>query len=243
MWLKKQLFQACIFYKMYKSVTIGVRLFRRVNIMYLIFDFDGTLIDSFGEATEKFNCLAEQFNLKRVKKEETDKIRDLSSKELIKYLQIPLYKLPQVLYQARKNMRKDLLTLPPFANLTDVLNQLRKAGHSLGILTSNSIENVSDWLKHNNIHHLFNFLHSESNYFGKRRILKKIMKTYGIDKSNAYYFGDETRDIEAAKQNNMHAVAVTWGFNSEMALAAYHPHFIAKKPEDILTICGIKHAK
>lgn len=30
--------------------------------MHLIFDFDGTLIDSFQALLEKFNLLAEQFN-------------------------------------------------------------------------------------------------------------------------------------------------------------------------------------
>lgn len=207
--------------------------------MHLIFDFDGTLIDSFRDATEKFNCLADQFKLRRINANETDLIRDLSSTELIKYLQIPLYKIPKVIFQARKNMRKELLTIAPFTHLTRVLHELYEAGHSLGILTSNSIENVSDWLKHHHIDQLFHFIHSESSYFGKRRILKKILKTYGIPAAQAYYVGDETRDIEAAKQNHMISVAVTWGFNSETVLATYSPHFIAKKPEDLLTICGL----
>lgn len=204
--------------------------------MYLIFDFDGTLINSFSDATEKFNSIADEFNLRKINADETAALRDLNSKELINYLRIPLYKLPQIIYRARKNMRRDLLSLAPFTNLTKVLHDLYQAGHSLGIVTSNSAENVSDWLAHHNLSHIFSFLHSESSYFGKKRVLKKILKIHAIDKTKAYYFGDETRDIEAAKQNNIYSVAVTWGFNSENALLQYLPHFIAKKPEDILTI-------
>lgn len=207
--------------------------------MYLIFDFDGTLIDSFKGAIDIFNGLAEEFNLRKVKASETALIRDLNSNELVKFLQIPLYKLPLVIYRAQKKIRNDLLDLTPFTNLPDVLRKLHKAGWSLGILSSNSSENVSDWLTHHNIKHLFSFLHSESSYFGKNRILKKLLKLHNIDKSRVYYFGDETRDIEAAKFNNIFAVGVTWGFNSATALKQCQPHFIANQPEDILAICNV----
>jgi phosphoglycolate phosphatase len=207
--------------------------------MYLIFDFDGTLIDSFYDATTKFNRIADKFNLRKVDASEIHLLRDLSSSALIKYLQIPLYKLPQIIYQARKDMRHDLLSLTSFTNLPEVLQKLHQAGHSLGILTSNSAENVSDWLAHNKLQHIFSFLHSESSYFGKKRILKKIIRAYNIDKSHAYYVGDETRDIDAAKDNHIYSVAVTWGFNSEAALLQHHPDFIVSTPNDFLSLCGV----
>lgn len=207
--------------------------------MHLIFDFDGTLINSFHDATEKFNRIADEFNLRKIKAGDTAILRDLNSMELIKYLQIPIYKIPQILYQARKNMRGELLSLSSFTNLPDILHQLHHAGHSLGILTSNSSENVNDWLAHNNMSHIFSFIHSESSYFGKKRLLKKIIRTYKIDKSHAYYIGDETRDIDAAKYNNIQSIAVTWGFNSKTALVPHHPNYIVNQPDDILKICGL----
>jgi phosphoglycolate phosphatase-like HAD superfamily hydrolase len=49
----------------------------------------------------------------------------------------------------------------------------------------------------------------------------------------------ETRDIEAAQSNDIYSIAVTWGFNSEKILLQHQPHYIARKPEDILAICGV----
>ena len=66
------------------------------------------------------------------------------------------------------------------------------------------------------------------------------MGSYKIDKSKAYYIGDETRDIEAAKKNHIKSIAVTWGYNSETALEKYDPSYIAKTPKDLLTILGLK---
>jgi len=204
------------------------------NSPYLIFDFDGTLVDSFVAVMEKFNLLSEEFNFRKINSDEIDRLRDLTSKELIKYLEIPIYKIPSVLHCARKHMRSEMPSLSPFKAIPEMLHELHEIKIPLGILTSNSSENVMKWLERNKMQHLFNFIHAESAYFGKKRILRKILKTYKIEQSQAFYIGDETRDVEAAKECDICSVAVTWGFNSEKILSQHQPHYIARKPEDIL---------
>ena len=204
--------------------------------MHLIFDFDGTLVDSFSKAMEKFNLLAQQFNFRSLDINEIHRLRELTSKQLIKHLKIPLYKLPQVIRRARQYMHDEMLNLNPFFHIPEVLHKLHAAGFTLGILTSNSAENVEIWLKSHDIYQLFTFIHIESNFFGKKHILRRILKNYEIDKSKAYYIGDETRDVEAAKKSGIYSIAVTWGFNAEKTLLQYEPHFIARRPEDILDV-------
>lgn len=204
------------------------------NNPYLIFDFDGTLVDSFRAVIEKFNLLADEFKFRKINSNEINDLKDLTSKELIKYLGIPIYKIPRVLRCARKHMYSEMQTLSPFINLPEVLQKLHDMKISLGILTSNSSENVKSWLEHHKMEHLFSFIHAESGYFGKKRILRRMLKAYKIDKSKTFYIGDETRDIEAAKECDVFSVAVTWGFNSEKILKQHRPHFIIRKPEDIL---------
>lgn len=82
----------------------------------------------------------------------------------------------------------------------------------------------------------FNFIYAKTNFFGKARVLKKIIKLYKMDQSKTFYIGDETGDIEAAKACRVNSIAVTWGFNSEKILSTFKPHYLAKKPEDLLTI-------
>lgn len=206
--------------------------------MYLIFDFDGTLVDSFCSVIEQFNILANDFNFRKITLEEIDGLRDLSSRDLVKYLKIPIYKIPAVLYKARKRLQNEMHKLTPFVGMHQVLHDLSDAGFSLGIVTSNSEENVVSWLNHHKMKQYFNFIHMESSYFGKKSVLKKVMKINKIKK--AMYIGDETRDIEAAKQCGMSSIAVTWGFNSEKILSQHHPDYIARAPKDILEI-GLKY--
>jgi len=202
-----------------------------------IFDFDGTLVDSFQAVIKKFNFLAQEFGLQAVDEENLEALKGLSSKELIQYFKIPIYKIPEVLLKVRKELKSEMPMLSIFHGLSRVLHDLYERGISLGVLTSNSFENVSEWLKINNIEGLFEFIHVESSFFGKSRVLKKIIKSYGIDPLQALYIGDETRDIEAAHNSGMSSIAVTWGFNSEKILREHKPCYIAHKPEDILTIC------
>lgn len=207
--------------------------------MHLIFDFDGTIVDSFDRAVEKFNILAEEFCFRKVYPTELEMLKNLSSRELVKYLKIPVYKIPRVIYKARKYMNSDIPKLASFLNLPQILQRLYNENFSLGILTSNSEKNVMTWLDIHQMKYLFNFIHVESNFFGKARVIKKILKKYNINKKQAFYIGDETRDIEAAKQNGIFSVAVTWGFNSEKILLRHQPHFIVRKPEDLLSIWGL----
>lgn len=206
------------------------------NSPYLIFDFDGTLVDSFRTVIEKFNLLADKFSFRKVDDLEIDGLRDLTSKELIKFLQIPLYKIPSVIFEARRQMRGEMQILSSFIDLPEVLQQLHDNEFSLGVLTSNSSENVTEWLQRNNMAHLFDFIHVESNFFGKKQVLRKILKFYKMDKSQTFYIGDETRDIEAAKKCGVCSVAVTWGFNSEKTILHEQPDYIARHPGDILAI-------
>ncbi len=201
--------------------------------MYLIFDFDGTLVDSYQKVLEKFNFLAEKFKFKKINEHDLENLKDLNSKQLIKFLNIPFYKMPRIIYHARKQMHEEILNLAPFPFIPEVLKQCYDAGFFLGILTSNSEENVKIWLQHHNIAHFFHFIHIESSYFGKKKILKRIINNYDIDKSKAFYIGDETRDVDAAKQAGIYSIAVTWGFNSEKILLQQQPHYVARTPNDI----------
>lgn len=204
--------------------------------MHLIFDFDGTLVDSFRCAVEKTLLLADEFHFRKVHEDEIENLRDLSSKEIIRYLNIPFYKIPQLIFQMRHHLRQEMHRLKPAPGMIDLLKTLNQAGFTLGIVTSNSEENVTAWLNQQQISSLFNFIRVESRYFSKKTILKRTLKKYGIDKPHTYYICDETRDISAAKHNDIKSIAVTWGYNSEKALTLYEPTHIVRRAEDILAV-------
>ena len=146
--------------------------------MHLIFDFDGTLVDSFDYVVKQFNRLAEDYKFRKLDPEEINELRQLSSKELIALFNIPRYKLPTILFQARKSLHQNITTLKPFNNIPQIIDILFREGFSLGIVSSNSAENILDWLKHHQMHQYFSFIHAGSSFFGKKRALKNSLSYY-----------------------------------------------------------------
>jgi len=205
--------------------------------MHLLFDFDGTLVDSYHCVLAKTRLLACEHYFRNLSDDDIEALRDLSSGEIIKFLKIPLYKIPKLIREMRKHLHNEMQHLTPFPTMYSVVERLYNNNCSLGILTSNSVDNVAKWLDINDMSRFFDFIHTESNYFSKKYLLKKTLSSYKIDKSQAYYIGDETRDIEAAKKNKVKSIAVTWGYNSEKALLKSQPSFIAKVPNDLVTLC------
>lgn len=202
--------------------------------MHLIFDFDGTLVDSFDCVVDQFNQLAEDFHFNKIDVAHKQELRHLNSKDLIALFSIPFYKMPLVVYRARKSLHDNITLLPPFDTIPSIISTLEQQGFSLGIVSSNSEENILTWLRHHKLEEHFSFIHAGSSFFGKKRALKKVIKHHGIE--SAFYIGDETRDIDAAKDTNLYSMAVTWGFNSEQILTVHKPHCIARIPEDIIAL-------
>ena len=101
--------------------------------MHLIFDFDGTLVDSFCCVVDVFNALADDFNFRKISVDEIDDLKNLTAKELISSLQIPIYKMPAVLYKAKIYMREEMHHLKPFPGIPQALHELYDSGFHLGL--------------------------------------------------------------------------------------------------------------
>lgn len=201
----------------------------------VIFDFDGTLADSFSKIVETFNDLAREYNLHQVKPEEIPALRKISSRELLKKFGFPTWRLPFLLQKGKRMLRKKVMSVHLFDGIEKTVKELKKEGHVLGILSSNSRANVKKIIENSKIN-VFDFVHISSNLFGKSRMLNKIIKKYGYDKKDVYYVGDETRDIEAARECGIKMIAVSWGFNDRGILKKYKPDYLINKPEELLKI-------
>lgn len=188
-----------------------------------LFDFDGTMADSFELVFKYSNFLAEKHQFKKVTMGELPALKAMSSKEVIKYLGVPYLKIPALILEMRALIKDQMHHCLAVSGIPEMIKMLSEKNVQLGILTSNSKENVEKWLQANHIRQCFSFIHTESSFFSKKHLLKKTLKRYNISASHTYYVCDETRDIEAAKYNQVSSIAVTWGYNSQEALQKYEP--------------------
>lgn len=189
-------------------------------IKVLLFDFDGTIADSFASFIEIAGKLAKKHNFPPLPLEELEKFRAEDPRALIKQLKIPFYKIPLLAIDMKKMQQEYIPRIHPFAGLPEVLYELKKKGFTLGILTSNGKENVKQFLKNNNLY-IFDYIHSDSSLFGKDKAIRNFLKQHTFSKEDVIYVGDEIRDIQACGKVGIKIMSVTWGFNSKQGLVKY----------------------
>lgn len=205
------------------------------NVKNIIFDFDGTIANAFDLAVKIYNDIAPEYNCIPVKKEDVEMLHTKKPQEFLKKYGISTFKLPFLLLRGRKELSKHISEIEPVKNIESPLHEIKNAGYRLGILTSNSKDNVSKFLENNNLLGIFDFIYSGKNIFGKDKIIQRLLSDKNIPKESVIYVGDETRDIEAAKKAKIPVVAVSWGFNSREILAALQPNQIADNPDELLS--------
>lgn len=200
----------------------------------IIFDFDGTIADTLESVVKIVNKNADHFGHKKVTKEDIPYLQGKKPREILSYLGISILKFPFWIKRIHSEMNKEISNLTPTVNIFHTISELKQENH-LGILTSNTLENVKKFLSKNDLD-VFDFIYTEKSVFGKSHVINKIAKTGKFDKNKMYYVCDEVRDIEAAKKSRVKSIAVTWGYNSKKALEKEGPDFLVDKPEEIPTV-------
>lgn len=200
----------------------------------IIFDFDGTIADTYQEVVAIANGLSSEFGYKPLDAEALQLLKNLSSKEIIKQSEISLFKLSFLVRRVQKELGKQIRNLKPISGMPEVLQELKQQNCTLGIITSNAKENVVAFLEKQNIAHLFDFIYSGATIFGKHRIINKVVRKYNLSRSSVFYVGDETRDIRSAQKSQVSVIAVAWGFNSDTILSKHQPDFLVDDPSAIL---------
>lgn len=207
------------------------------KIKYVIFDFDGTIADTLPFSFQKFLEIAKLLKIDDLSdKEIIEEIRSKSYQELLKgSFKRAWLKLPYVVKMI-KNMQveleKEMPNIKFFPGVKQFLFDLKKKGYKLAIISSNRIENINQFIKHNDLN-IFDFVHGKTDLFGKAGYLGKFLDDFKLDKSEVIYVGDEIRDVEACKKTGIKIIGVSWGLHTVEALEKAGVDHIARKPIEI----------
>jgi phosphoglycolate phosphatase len=202
----------------------------------IIFDFDGTIADTFSVLLNIYNDSAARFNSKQVKGKDIEKLRSQRPQQFLKEYGVTGFKAPMMALYIKRQLTRHLLEISVVPGMDKAIKQLKGNGNKIGILTSNSKPNVELFLQQNSLIDYFDFICTSKNIFRKDRALMKVVKNQHLNRADVIYVGDETRDIEACKRVSIKIIAVTWGFNSEQILKATKPDCLVEKPSAICNL-------
>lgn len=198
----------------------------------VIFDFDGTLSDSGGWFLSIADELAERFNFRRVGEDEVEQLRGKTTKEVIRHVGIPRWKLPRIGRYVHQRFREDADRIHLFPGVDALLAQLSARGVRIAVCTSNSEDNARLILGPENVARIAAF-ECGASLFGKAPKFKRILRKLGVDPGDTISIGDETRDLLAARKVGIAAGVVLWGYANREILAKLHPDVMFEAPEAI----------
>jgi phosphoglycolate phosphatase len=198
----------------------------------VIFDFDGTLADSFPWFSRVINDVADRYRFKRVTADEVDALRTMDARSLMRHLNVPAWKVPFIAHHMRKRKSRELDQTQLFDGVDRMLRQLSDASIALALVSSNSESNVRAILGAENAN-LIRFYECGASLLGKASRFRKVLRRSSIPAREAICIGDEIRDLEAAQNERIAFGAVTWGYTTGAALIARSPHMVFHSVDEI----------
>jgi phosphoglycolate phosphatase-like HAD superfamily hydrolase len=200
----------------------------------IIFDFDGTIADSFEVIVDIFEHITKR--REKLTEEQMTELRGFPLQVVAERLKVQWWRIPFLLVRGRRMMARRMHEIPVFEGMPRVIEELHAEGHELFIVSSNSGRNVRKFLKQHHLYKYFVEVRGNAGLVGKSRAIKRAVKANGLQIADCVYIGDETRDVVASKIIGMRVIAVTWGFANKDFLESLHPTAMAHERQDIVRI-------
>ena len=210
----------------------------------LIFDLDGTLLNTIADLAQSTNHALEKNGFPP---HETDEYRFFVGNGINKLFERALP--PKARTEENIGLiRKDFLTFydrhntdysQPYPGIPQLLRTLQGKGFRLAV-ASNKYQAATGKL----IRHFFPDIRFVA-VFGQRenvptkpdpQVVHEIISLAGTAKTDVLYVGDSGVDMQTALNAGVDAAGVTWGFRPRTELEAFHPRCIVDHPEDILPL-------
>lgn len=208
----------------------------------VVFDMDGTLLDTLGDLAGALNHVLEQHNKKiqtieEVRSHVGNGIRRLVELSLPEDTPLAEVDLINAEMQAYYKEHSCILTCA-YPGVKEVLSALKEAGVKTAIVT-NKPDAAAKELAELFFGGLYGVTEGERPGLAKkpeRDLVDKALEELMVDGSDAVYVGDSETDVKTAENADLPCIAVTWGFRTKELLESLHPAFMADTAEELLEI-------
>lgn len=209
-------------------------------LKYILFDFDGTLVESKPVFLKAYNTMAQRHGFQPIEAENIEALKRLSLMDRLRFLKVPFYTLPFLTREFLGLYEAEAASLSLIDGMEQIIDKLISRGLEVGIVSSNSAATIKRFLTANNITGIAD-VYCSSKLFGKDRVLRRFLKDKKAKGAEALYVCDELRDIEACHKVAIEAVWVSWGFETAEAVKSGNEVGMADSPEELLILIEEYH--
>ena len=204
------------------------------NYSLAIFDFDGTLANSLPWFFASLDETADHFGLARIDQSRMGELRELSSRDALKAIGVPMLKLPAISIYIRDRFAEHMADIKLFDGATAMLATLHEAGVKLAMVSSNAEANVRHVL--GEAGDLNDHYACGSSLWGKADKFRSVLKSLRQSPARTIGVGDEIRDVDAARKAGLSAGSITFGYNSRQALLSASPDHLFDSYEGLVKV-------
>lgn len=209
--------------------------------MLVIWDFDGTLADTWPWLAEQIVSGAGRLGYRQITRAQIEDLRKLDTLAVLERLEIPVDRLPRFAADLRRRAEADAASFHLFPGIPSLLRALHARGDALAVVSSNTEATVRTVLG-NDIAALFADFACGIDVFGKAAAFAAIMRETGMGPEDTVAIGDETRDLQAAQGAGIRGLVVEWGFADAALLRASAPGRSAESIEQLLALIDERDA-
>lgn len=210
----------------------------------LIFDLDGTILDTLGDLSNSVNFALTKNGLPLRSQEEVRSFVGNGIRLLVER-SVPENTSDEVVENCFKDFKahyKDnsAVLTKAYDGIEELLEQVRDKGIKTAVV-SNKADFAVQTLVEKYFKELFHYSAGEKEGIRRKPYPDSVisaMEHLGVRKENCIYIGDSDVDIETARNSGLRCICVTWGFRNEDFLRSFSPDFIVSSPEEILDIIG-----
>ena len=212
-----------------------------MNKKTVIFDLDGTLLNTLQDLTDSTNFALSQFNflpktIEQIRQYVGNGVSKLIERAIPNGLDNPHYEKCLNLFKAyyKENMFNKT---EPYDGIISMLEKIKLLGIKTAVV-SNKFDTAVKGLCEKYFNGLIDFCSGEND---KEGILKKpapdtilkVLNEFKIEPSQAVYVGDSEVDIATAKNAQIECISVLWGFKSKEFLLDNGAGILISEPNEI----------
>ncbi|MYL56975.1 pyrophosphatase PpaX [Virgibacillus halodenitrificans] len=211
-----------------------------MNIDTILFDLDGTLIDTNELITASFEHTFKKHNLSFTKEE----IMGFNGPPLLDTFHNIDPERADVLVKTYRehNLAEHDRYVKAFPYAVETIQKLKNSGKKVGIVSTKMAKSVHMGLTLTGLEPLFNTIITYDDVQHAKphpEPVIKAMKELDADGTSTLMVGDNYHDIVAGKNAGVQTAGVSWAHKGRDSLLAYKPTYMLEDMRDLLKITGV----
>ena len=198
----------------------------------LLFDFDGTLADTYSMFVEAINAAATEYWFEQITEANYTALQAMDQRYVLRALGAPFWKRWSVGSRIKQYMydHRDRIRLFPWVE--SMIKHLA-VHNELFVISANRFDIVHTVLEAYGLSSYFTEYIGTNSFFSKARRIKTLISHHNLEPLHTRYVGDEVRDIVASNDAWIRCIAVSRWYNTKEYLANHSPYRIADTMVDL----------